>query len=438
MAYRKLAIILENQDRDPERAQEAFTKAYELRDRLTERERYLAEAAYHSYVERDNEASIAAYRTLLEKYPTDRIALNNLAVGYGALGRREDAAELYVRSIAQGGAPAVTFTNAIATLYDLGYKDSAAAVLQRFAEEYPGQPQVVQFRAAFRSAEFDYAGAEREMRALREAQRGNPMIEMTTVLALANHAAVQGRVEEAQSLIREAFDVQERYGMRFIDQSWEVFEAVLTSVLSIRYYGEPGPVVATLDRVRRSTTWRGLDPEDRDYLTLATLYAYADRPDRARELVERYQAEVPDRARNTAAAKYALHDARGAIAMAEDRAGDAVVEYRQAREQLPACGLCSLPELGEAYVAVGQRDSAMVAFRRYLDTPVLNRSGLDNVNLWIVIRRLGELHEAAGDRELALEYYDRFVELWENAEPRLQPQVAEIRERMARLVGESR
>ena len=38
----------------------------------------------------------------------------------------------------------------------------------------------------------------------------------------------------------------------------------------------------------------------------------------------------------------------------------------------------------------------------------------------------------------AVEYYNQFVELWRNADPEFQPQVADTRERIARLVGEGR
>ncbi len=51
-------------------------------------------------------------------------------------------------------------------------------------------------------------------------------------------------------------------------------------------------------------------------------------------------------------------------------------------------------------------------------------------------KRLGELYEAQGDREKAVEYYDQFVELWAEADSELQPVVRDVRARIARLVGE--
>ena len=51
---------------------------------------------------------------------------------------------------------------------------------------------------------------------------------------------------------------------------------------------------------------------------------------------------------------------------------------------------------------------------------------------------LGELYEARGDREKAVEQSNEFVELWKDASPELQPQVRDVRQRLARLVGEAR
>ncbi|HEX9581573.1 MAG TPA: tetratricopeptide repeat protein, partial [Gemmatimonadales bacterium] len=51
-------------------------------------------------------------------------------------------------------------------------------------------------------------------------------------------------------------------------------------------------------------------------------------------------------------------------------------------------------------------------------------------------RRLAELYDQLGRREKAIEYYDKFVELWKDADPELQPVVRDVRGRLARLVGE--
>jgi len=48
-------------------------------------------------------------------------------------------------------------------------------------------------------------------------------------------------------------------------------------------------------------------------------------------------------------------------------------------------------------------------------------------------KRLGELYEAKGDNAKAVSHYSAFVNLWQRADPDLQPKVTEVRARMDRL-----
>jgi eukaryotic-like serine/threonine-protein kinase len=72
-----------------------------------------------------------------------------------------------------------------------------------------------------------------------------------------------------------------------------------------------------------------------------------------------------------------------------------------------------------------------------VDTPnVMGRVTAEPYSLAPTYKRLGELYEAKGDRKRAAEYYGRFVELWKDADPELQPGVKEVRGRLARLAQE--
>jgi hypothetical protein len=48
-------------------------------------------------------------------------------------------------------------------------------------------------------------------------------------------------------------------------------------------------------------------------------------------------------------------------------------------------------------------------------------------------KRLGELYDARKEREKAIAHYSKFVELWKDADPELQPKVAEVKRRLAEL-----
>jgi hypothetical protein len=49
------------------------------------------------------------------------------------------------------------------------------------------------------------------------------------------------------------------------------------------------------------------------------------------------------------------------------------------------------------------------------------------------MKRTGELYEARGDVANAVKHYKDFVETWKGADAELQPKVAEVRRRIARL-----
>ena len=65
-------------------------------------------------------------------------------------------------------------------------------------------------------------------------------------------------------------------------------------------------------------------------------------------------------------------------------------------------------------------------FSRYRNLPRASETGrpfLDRFWLAPALLRLAELYENAGDVRHATEYYGRFVDLWKNADPELQPRV---------------
>ena len=82
-------------------------------------------------------------------------------------------------------------------------------------------------------------------------------------------------------------------------------------------------------------------------------------------------------------------------------------------------------------------------FERFLRTPYADRldtplfkefpEPVDPIFRAGIHRRLAELYEAKGDTAKAVEQYRAFIDLWKNADPELQPRVAEARRRLAQL-----
>lgn len=99
-----------------------------------------------------------------------------------------------------------------------------------------------------------------------------------------------------------------------------------------------------------------------------------------------------------------------------------------------ACASCTLPELGYAYDLAGRQAQAIVTFERYVTTPASSRwNNTDPIYLAGIYKRLGELYEEKNDLAKAASYYSRFIDLWKDADPELQPRVVDAKARLARI-----
>ena len=172
-----------------------------------------------------------------------------------------------------------------------------------------------------------------------------------------------------------------------------------------------------------------------DFL-VATVYALAGHPDRARAIVAQYATEVQDSSLQRAN-QPDRHNTLAEIALVERRPLDAVAEFRQG-DQLPdgpasECTDCLPANLGRAFDAANMPDSAIASYERYIATPNIHKFYGNMIFLAGVQKRLGELYEAKGNREQAAAHYLAFVDLWKNADPELQPAVTAVKQRLAHL-----
>jgi tetratricopeptide (TPR) repeat protein len=90
--------------------------------------------------------------------------------------------------------------------------------------------------------------------------------------------------------------------------------------------------------------------------------------------------------------------------------------------------------LGYAYDLAGHADSALAVYERFVTLPESGRTLLDLEGgpldgFWLVptCERLAALYEERGDTAKALHYYGKVIELWQDADPELQPRVEAAR-----------
>jgi tetratricopeptide (TPR) repeat protein len=210
------------------------------------------------------------------------------------------------------------------------------------------------------------------------------------------------------------------------------FQATLDGQLR----GNPARGLAMLDAALRGTSPETLPvPRDRS-LWVALGYANLDAPDKARALMNARAARLDTLGRREEAILFARLG--GFIALAEGKTDSAIGLFRRGdvdADGLPSrnCTACTPLFIGLAFDRADRADSATVYLAEYAEMAGTGRLFIDRFYLAPALFRLGELNESAGDAKRATDYYGRFVDLWQNADPELQPRVAEARRRIDQL-----
>ena len=407
---------------------EALENAFEARDRLTERERLLSEAAYYEWVRRDHQSAIMAYERLIEMDPGDTWALNNLGVIYSQdMAEWDLAAEYFARAYQHDTTVAVHLRNLARAEINLGQYDEAEAHLATAAERYPTDDVVVrlevQLAASRQDDEAVAAAAERyaELPA-------DPATEMERLSTLANVAALQGRLVESERLAEESARAHARSGLpnprRSMLTRYVWYDAIVR--------GDPASARARLDALLEEEPLAADEPMNRNYI--GTAFTLARLGDRAgvEELVAEFQSVVPEEYRADMDDTYLSLEAT--LLLGEGRYAEAL-EANQARENRD-CILCRYMPAAILFDSLGVQDSAIAYYEAYVETDAHNRLWWDSSVLALSNERLGYLYDEAGDPERASMYLARFVELWDEADPEFQPRVDAARARLAEILRE--
>ena len=439
-AYRNLAVTTLNSGVHREQAPEFEEKAYELRDRMTERERLITIASYYGNggPHPDARKSVEAWSVVVDRFPEASLFLNQ-AIAYRMVRDfvREDSA--YRHAIAApGGAGAFPYFNLVRAELNLGHISGAREALRVAAARFPGDPRIEQENA-------NIAYAEGNADSARAACQRSLAAKLTQARAiangcLANLALREGRVAQARRYRKAADALGDSLGQ----PADSVGDQLLAAELNARVYRRPDANLQILNGVAsalanaemaprgrrphaiRSTTYALYIPPP--LLRAASLFAMAGRADRTAALLEQYDRETDDTV-SRRLEDAAHHEVLGWIHMSHRQPLAAVAEFRRADtvSGAPAssCRICIDLNLAEAFQRANLTDSAIAALEHYVNTTDAYRLQHDAMDLGPTLRRLAELYAAKGDRARAVAYYSRFVELWKHADPDLQPQMIE-------------
>jgi DNA-binding SARP family transcriptional activator/Tfp pilus assembly protein PilF/TolB-like protein len=414
MAYSAIA--------EPGRSAVARRHAIAHQERLPFYERSFAVAS-NAYNEGDYETAIDWYTRVLERYPDDIRALNNLALVYQDRRQFAIADSLFTRATTIDSTIPALYFGIHGTQLLQGKFTESRRTLDLIARRFPGNLVLQTVEVQDASAQQHWEDAERRAEIAIAAKRGDTLSLIDPFEALAGITMTQGRLADAERYWRTQMMLaasSQSYGRR-------LFGVMQLARLYERYRNASGHAMALVDSALAATPLDSILRGDRPYDELARFYASMGRLTQARAMLALAIANDSVLARSAGPDRVWT---RGVVALAEGKSAAAELDLRQAAEAT-MCTICVLPDLARAYEAAGKPEAAVVVYERYLATPWFFRYETDAVELGFAMRRLATLYEARGETAKAAAMRTRLLQLWRRADPEIQPMVNEARAALA-------
>jgi tRNA A-37 threonylcarbamoyl transferase component Bud32/tetratricopeptide (TPR) repeat protein len=431
MAWRKLAAVYGNMRAPMSQRVDAATRAFRFRDRLPPLERAQATAFYYYSVDAQLDSAEAAFRAVLERNPDDVTALNNLSILLNRLARPAEAEPLLRHGLAVDSGVASLYQNLASVQATLGRPADAHATIAAFERRIPAARDNAQFaRVMLLASERRLDTAQAVARAAM-ADTKDPAWRLDLMSARAAISTTQGRLGEALRLADSSVALARAINRRRSDQ---FDNATFGAAIALVHREDTAAAVRIIEDAMRRYPLREGPVLDRPYLRVVDLAMMTGRFGDARAALAEWRDSTPP---GGGAEGWARRlEAELDVRERGDRA--ALARLVQAADSAP-CRSCNALWMGKLFDDLGMEDSARAWYARGADGPLEDdHIWEDGWSLPRALKRLGEIYERQGNRPKALAYYQRFVELWRNADPELQPTVREVRERMADLAGEPR
>jgi eukaryotic-like serine/threonine-protein kinase len=201
MAYARIAVFYGNQGQ-LELAKGYVQKAYDLRDRVSERERLYITEKYYNYITGDIDKAIEILQTWARLYPNDFIPHNNLALNYQLLGRYDDAMKEASEAVRLSPNNTSARDNLIGSFLGLGRYDEAEQASKEMNRISPDNPSGHFSNYIFAFLRGDQAGMEREI----AWAKGKPD-EADMLSTVAATAMYSGQMKKAEDLTKRSRDL---------------------------------------------------------------------------------------------------------------------------------------------------------------------------------------------------------------------------------------
>ena len=412
------------------RASEYFTKAFQLREHASEREKLAITADYYSNVTGELDKAAQTYQEEIESYPREAGAYGNLGIVFASQGQYEKAAEITRQAMRLAPDRVASYDNLA----------NYALALQRFDEAR----QIIHEAQARKLDDFilhnalyalAFLGADSA--AMAEQQQwfaGKPEYENFGLALASDTEAYGGHLGKARELTKRAVDSAIRADSKETGAIWQANAALQQAA-----YGNAAEArQSAAEALKLAPASQGVESEAALAFAMAGDTARAE--SLAQDLGKRFpldtqmqslwlpaiQAQLALDRKNPAAALNALQAA-------------SPIELGQIPFVANISCLYPVYVRGEAYLAAGQGSAAAAEFQKILDhsgivwncwTGALAHLGVARANA--LQSRTSQGADADAARVRALAAYKDFLTLWKDADPDI-PILKEAKAEYAKL-----
>ena len=384
-------------------AVENLNQAFELRDRVSERERYRITGDYYSFAAGDDQKATQAYETWAQSYPHDDLAPLELGAEYMEIGQWERALSETQESLRLEQNDVVTHSNLAQILLALDRPNQADAGLQEARERKLdgwGLRLMMYYLAFLRS------DAE-EMNRQVEWGTGKPRSEDVLLSAQSDTEAYYGRMRKGRDFARRAVESARRAGAIETAATWQVDAALREAEIG-------NWELARQETATMLTISSGRDIRKFVALTRARTGDAAHADAATEELVKSNPT-------NALLNYYWLPTIRAAVELSRKNPEKAIELLQPARAyELGYSAPFQFGTLypayvrGEAYLAQHQGSQAAAEYQKILD----HRGIVLNCSLGALAHlQIGRAYAMQGDTAKAKAAYQDFLTLWKDADP---------------------
>jgi Flp pilus assembly protein TadD len=410
MAYASLGTSYNNLG-ETSQAAENTRKAYELRERVSEREKFYIESHYHDFVTGDLEKGRQVYELWAQTYPRDTVPPNNLGVIYGNLGQHDKALAEIRETFRLDPSSGLSYAGLVADYLNLNRLEEARATAEEAQAKKFDSPRLRFNLYWLAFLQNDAAGMAQQA----AWSAGKPGVEDILLADEADTAAYAGRLGKAREFSRRAVASAERAEEKETAAGYEA-DAALREAL----FGNAADARRRAAAALALST--GRDVQYGAALALALAGDVARVQALADDLAKRFPEDTIVQFNYLPALRAQLTLNRNDPAKSSGAGASKSIEALQAAApyELGTAASVLLAALypvyvrGEAYLAGHQGSEAAAEFQKILD-----HRGVVFEEPIGALAHLGLAHAYAlqGDTAKARAAYQDFFTLWKDADP---------------------